>query len=207
MPRDISSGFISEKNKLTNRPIYLYEIDCDNLPDEYKYLAEYDEDVVFGGKTYKAFPITHRVVSENATGRIDRLLVSVGNADRAIQYYLEQYDGLRGYKVCVLLVFADNLDDPDGYIEDVFYIDSVVATEEVIEFTLTSRLDILQVTLPRRRFLARLCQWKFKSAECGYTGSETECNKTFARCKELGNEHRFGGFPGVLGNRIYRIGF
>ena len=32
---------------------------------------------------------------------------------------------------------------------------------------------------------------------CNYTGTETECNRSFSRCQELGNTIRFGGFPGV----------
>ncbi|MBI1776063.1 MAG: hypothetical protein HYR63_12020 [Proteobacteria bacterium] len=35
----------------------------------------------------------------------------------------------------------------------------------------------------------------FKGPNCGYTGSETACNFTFARCQQLGNQLRFGGFP------------
>jgi phage-related protein len=32
---------------------------------------------------------------------------------------------------------------------------------------------------------------------CGYTGSETDCNRSFVRCEELSNETRNGGFIGV----------
>lgn len=35
------------------------------------------------------------------------------------------------------------------------------------------------------------------SGKCGYTGSETECNRSFARCEELNNKTRFGAFPSV----------
>jgi phage-related protein len=35
------------------------------------------------------------------------------------------------------------------------------------------------------------------TGKCGYVGSETDCNRSFTRCKELGNERRFGGFIGV----------
>jgi len=35
------------------------------------------------------------------------------------------------------------------------------------------------------------------SGRCGYVGSEIDCNRSFARCQELLNHTRFGGFPGV----------
>jgi hypothetical protein len=38
------------------------------------------------------------------------------------------------------------------------------------------------------------CPWPLGGDECQYAGSET-CNQTFARCKALGNQLNFGGFP------------
>ena len=40
-----------------------------------------------------------------------------------------------------------------------------------------------------------LCRWKrFKGNECGYSGAETECNRTYKRCNQLGNIDNYGGF-------------
>lgn len=41
------------------------------------------------------------------------------------------------------------------------------------------------------------CQFKFKDGRCQYSGSETKCDKTLARCQALGNVTRFGGYPSV----------
>ena len=38
---------------------------------------------------------------------------------------------------------------------------------------------------------------------CGYAGAETTCNKTLTRCRALGNQLRFGGFPSVPSKRIF----
>ncbi len=53
------------------------------------------------------------------------------------------------------------------------------------------------------------CPWAFKAtshSECGYSGSETDCNKSWRRCKELGNQLNFGGhrwLPGLIDKKIY----
>lgn len=40
------------------------------------------------------------------------------------------------------------------------------------------------------------CRWKkFKGTECQYTGTVTECDRTYDTCVGLGNEDNFGGFP------------
>ena len=47
------------------------------------------------------------------------------------------------------------------------------------------------------RLAQATCPWAFASSEdpeCGYSGSETACNKTWKRCSELANTLSFGGF-------------
>jgi hypothetical protein len=33
----------------------------------------------------------------------------------------------------------------------------------------------------------------FKGLECGYTGSESKCDRSYARCESLNNTANFGG--------------
>lgn len=42
------------------------------------------------------------------------------------------------------------------------------------------------------------CQFAFKDSRCGYKETETKCNKTISRCKELNNVINFGGYPSVV---------
>jgi hypothetical protein len=39
------------------------------------------------------------------------------------------------------------------------------------------------------------CFFVFKDSFCGYAGPETECDKSFRRCRELHNEARYSGLP------------
>lgn len=83
---------------------------------------------------------------------------------------------------------------------------------DVVEFEMTSALDVGQVRLPRRQLIASLCAWQYRSAECGYTGGavakaddtatailgEDVCGKRTTSCKlRFGatNPLPFGGFP------------
>ena len=101
------------------------------------------------------------------------------------------------------MVFADQLADTSAYVEHIYYIDTYTADEKVVTFSLTSLLDVLQVTLPCEKFLRNQCRHTFKSSECGYSGGETECNKTLQRCRELDNNSRYGGFPSIPIRRIW----
>jgi len=199
--RSLDTDFIAKKNQQENKPIFLYTIyDYDGSTD--LFFTNYDTNITFDGQEYVRFPITHEFISENTQGQIDSVSLTLGNVSRLIQAYLEAND-FRGVKVEIKQVFADLLDDTDAYIKHIYYVDSYTADQQNVEFTLTSKFDILEVELPARKYSRNYCGWKFKSTECGYAGAETECNKTLARCRVLSNNSRFGGFPSVPSRAIY----
>ncbi|MEK6531253.1 MAG: hypothetical protein AABZ23_02025 [Deltaproteobacteria bacterium] len=57
---------------------------------------------------------------------------------------------------------------------------------------------------PLHRYIAFHCNWQFKSAECGYPGGDTTCNRNLDACRGKSNSKRFGGYPG-LGSRSVRV--
>ncbi|HNX82484.1 MAG TPA: DUF2163 domain-containing protein [Candidatus Omnitrophota bacterium] len=203
MTLNINSTTKTEKNKQENRPIYLYTIFNYDGAGNNLYLAESDADVVFDSVTYTKFPIKHSELSENSSSEIDSLTVSVANISRLIQGYLELYD-LRGKKVTVKIVWADQLADTDAYLDFSFYIDNYTATEETVEFQLTSKFDLLDVSLPVGVYYRNYCRWKFKGTECAYAGAETVCDKRKVTCKTvMSNIARYGGFPSIPSQRVY----
>jgi len=198
----MDSDFLKQKNAITNAPIYLYTIyDYDGVGNNLT-LAEWSEDIVFNGVTYQKFPISHDEIGDNSQNQTPAIKVKISNVSRLIQYYLEIYDW-RGKKVKITLVWLDKLDNTDCKLDFTFFIDSYIANEQVAEFNLLPKVDALGVTLPRRTYSRNYCQWRFKGIECGYAGSETECNKTKQRCKELNNYKRYGGFPSIPVRVLY----
>ena len=200
--RNINNTFTTEKNKEENSPIHLYLIEnYDGNSNDLRY-TDWPTNVTYKGQTWISFPISHTNISENASGEIDSLKIIVSNISRLIQSYLESYD-FRKLKVEIYTVFSNHLDDSDAYMLDIYYVDNYVVTENDVEFFLTSKFDVLDLELPSRKYSRNHCGWKFKSLDCGYTGDETTCNKTLARCRVLGNSTRFGGFPSIPSRRIF----
>lgn len=205
MSRTITQAFRTEKDKKANAPIYLYELEYGVGEVAWLYFAEYDTNITYAGHTYNKFDISHSDLGENIEGEIDVFRITIGNISREIQYYIENTDGMRGKQVKIKQVFANLLDDANSYIEDIYYIDAVAANEKIIEFTLTSKLDVFGIVLPSRRLTRGHCAWVFKSTECGYAGAGTTCDLSLARCRVLENTERYGAFPGIPGYRILRI--
>jgi len=197
-----NNTFKTEKNKAENQPIYLYSIENYDGSNDLN-LAEYDTDITYDGVVYTKFPIKHDEIGENSQGEIDSIRVSVANINRVIQGYLESYD-LRGKKVTITLVWANQLSDADANIKFIYYIDNYTANQSTVEFVLSSKYDIIDLTLPKGVYNRNYCRWKFKSTECGYTGAQTTCDKRKATCKDtMLNVARYGGFPSVPTSRLF----
>jgi len=77
--------------------------------------------------------------------------------------------------------------------------------EEKISFTVTNQFSQWNQTTLNRH--SPSCRWKkFKGIECGYEGSETWCNRTYARCQALDNTANFGGYrwlPSIVDKNVW----
>lgn len=202
MPLDLPNDFKIEKNKDINSPIYLYSIiDFDGVGSDLNFCA-WGDNVTFDDVEYTAFPISHNEVGENSQGEIDSVKVTVSNISRVIQSYLEEYD-FSGKKCRIRQVWSTLLADADNKLDFIYFIDSYTADQNVVEFLLLPKTDVLALELPNGAYTRNYCRWRFKGDECGYAGGETVCNRSKQRCKELGNFRRFGGFPSVPSQSIY----
>ncbi len=195
--RTLTQSFITEKNKATSRPIRLFAVSGGILGATILRYAEWAENVTYNTYLYYAFPIRVEEIAENINAEVESVKVVLSSVNQEIIAWLENYDGLRKWQVIIRTVFADLLSDATAYTDDILYVASCNLTEKEASFILKSKLDVMGVLLPLRRYYRLTCQWRFKSSECGYALTANSCTHIMARCKELGNLERFGGFPGT----------
>jgi phage-related protein len=140
---------------------------CDNNQPTTLTLADGTE------QTYTPFPINYDQVSTNITGEIDTLVVTVGNVSLELSGWLSDMDGLRGCQITIRKSFFDVLDQAGAYMEDIFFIDSAAMDEISVAFTLTSRLDINMIKIPKRIFYRTQCTWHYKESGCWLEDSKS----------------------------------
>lgn len=225
--RNLPSLFDKETAKAEQSKIlHLFTLDVyrDGSRVDILHFVDNNYDVVYNGVTYTRFPIKYSAINISSDGTIDKASISAANVNREMMTLIELNDGLRNSKLRIMTVYEKFIDriytvaedcsvtskvnpnkDLSAYIDDVFIIDSYQADENVIQFQLEPVIN-LNVKIPRRRFLPNSCTFKFKdAATCGYSGPATKCDKTLENCKDLNNSVRYGGFPGVTGNRRFYI--
>ena len=168
MVRPLSQDVSIESKKQENRPVELYAI---YLDEETLYLAAHDRNVQFfdeeGTPTlYYASAIRRSAIRTNVESRVDECSVSLDNVTREMSAYMA-HNEFRGRRLRIIKVFLDHLDD---FANHVIIFDGVMdapsANQSMMTVAVTSRLDTLNIRVPRRIY-QRLCGWKFGGVECG----------------------------------------
>lgn len=184
---------------------------------------ELTADVVFNGITYAAYPIEVDGFEVSSKGTLPRPSMRIANANSAISALLLLCNPLQAkvtrIRTCKKFLDAVNFAsgnasaDPTAKFEDeIWYIDRVAnENPQLVEFELTSKLDLTNLALPRRQVLEH-CPWKYRGAECGYKGSayfdlndnptsaaNDQCAKRYTSCTRrfTSGAIPFGGFPGA----------
>ena len=210
--------------------IELFELELteavNGVDQTYYYHAGTNElraNIVFNGITYTAYPIEVEGFQVTSKGTLPRPSMTIANANNAISSLLALYNPLQAkvkrIRTCKKFLDAVNFSsgnataDPTAKFEDeIWYIDRVAnENPQVVEFELTSKLDLTNLALPRRQILEH-CPWQYKGTECGYIGTAAfdlndkpttaandQCGKRYSSCAKRFPTGLlpFGGFPGA----------
>jgi lambda family phage minor tail protein L len=145
-------------------------------------------ELVWAGNSYLRFPVEADGFEYSGNGQLPRPKIRVANLLSTITAVLLTLpDGLEGAKVTRIRTLARYLDaanfpgavnpygTPDPTAEfprEVYYIDrKTTENRDVVEFELAAAFDLAGVRAPKRQCIANVCQWEYRSAECGYSAA------------------------------------
>jgi lambda family phage minor tail protein L len=165
-------------------------------------------DLVWNGNSYLRFPIQAEGFEYTGKGTLPRPTIRCSNILGTITAILAGLpSGLEGAKVTRIRTMARYIDavnfpggtnpygTPDPTAEfprEVYYIDRKVAeTRDVVEWELASAFDLAGVRAPKRQCISNICQWVYKSTECGYT-PKAAMNGTYSLKALSGNYSQSG---------------
>ena len=215
--------------------IELFELHLDNTlhgsTDVYRFHAganaAIDGNVVFDGNTYTRIPVKADDFEFTNTGTLPRPKLTISNLDGTMTTLLllvnattagNDLGGAEVRRIRTLKKFLDgeSAADPNAkFPDEIWYVDRKSnESRDSVTFELASKFDLAGQKLPKRQVVANVCQWKYRSAECSYTGSNyfdvngntvstlaaDVCGKRIASCKlRFGQNGQlpFGSFPGA----------
>lgn len=209
--------------------IILFELDATEIGGDIALFHGYNQsgDIVWQGRAFKPWPIEAEGFEITGEAQQPAPTLRVGNVDGSISALANYLGDLLGAKLIrhrTLSKYLDAVNFPDGnpsaspdqhYPSDVFYIEQKLSSDrEVVEFMMKSSLDLSDVFLPRRVITPGLCGWRYRDANCAYSGPAVatdkdepttnpaldQCSLSVSGCKLRFGEHgilNFGGFPGA----------
>lgn len=205
MSTNLSLATVLEKNKLSSDVPFLALIDVDVVNPATGvvvitlHIVNNPESVTFNGVIYEPGGFNFELKAES--GKQPEVTLSINDYTQTIQGYMQEYGGGVGSNVTLAIVRGDALDQPAEIVE-YFQIVGASAAAYDATFQLGAENAVMK-TFPRRRQHRDFCQWRFKSAECGYTGVLTTCDlglQTSNGCTAHSNTINFGGYPGLTSN-------
>jgi len=197
-PIDMSPEAREESNKLTSTGAWLVLLDFYITETDHVRVCKNNESVIWNGYTWLPYPFEVGEITESKEGELPTVDLNVPDIERRLTPIIEENDGGIGLAVDVIMVHSDHLDLSVPEFKETFEIvDCSIDYNNTIKFSLGAE-NFTNYRSPQNFYLKGHCRYEeFKGPLCGYEGPEIECNRTFERCRELGNQMRFGGFPGV----------
>jgi lambda family phage minor tail protein L len=147
--------------------------------------------IVWAGQAYTAFPVECEGFEYSGNGQLPRPKLRVANVLGTITTVLLAVNAvtpgndLIGAKVIRRRTLARYLDavnftgnvnpygtpDPTAeFPQEIYFISRKVSeNRDLVEFELAAVFDLQGVRAPKRQCISNICQWTYKSAECGYT--------------------------------------
>ncbi|MFK3740974.1 hypothetical protein [Massilia sp. TN1-12] len=202
MAKSLSVASVIEKNRISSDTPWLICLDIDVVdPDsgvvvETIHIVRNTESVGFNGHEYT--PASFDIQLKEESGAQQTVSLTINDYSLAIQQRMQKYAGGVGFTVAIMVVNADQLDAPPEIIEN-FEVVGASSANYACSFTLGAENNITK-TFPRRRQTKDYCQWRYKSDECGYSGSLATCDLSLNGtngCKAHQNVIHFGAFPGI----------
>lgn len=202
MPRPLSLDTVIEKNRVASGVAFLVFMQIEVMSEidgsllETLYFVRNNEDITYQGQLYTRSSFTFSI-TESSESVVD-VSLDIRDPTRSVIKKLEDHDGGVGWRIKMMIVNSDALDQDPEY-EELVYVMGSSVNGYVASVRLGAR-NPLGTRFPARGQWRDRCQWIYKSEECGYTGPMPSCDYSLQGdngCAAHNNTLRFGGFPGI----------
>ena len=198
MPLSISTEAKIEKNKLGSNDPWLLMLEIQYTGEAAVRLVWNTQQIWWNSVTWYPASFILGDQEESQDGAIPIVNLGIVDLERQLIPVVDYYGGGLGATVNVYIVHSNYLYNSTPEFEAQF---EVVGVNVQHDGTITFKLGAEDLSSRRSHpyfFMSAYCRYNtFKGSLCGYTGGETDCDRTLTRCRELNNIARFGGFPGM----------
>ena len=154
---------------------------------------------------FETMPFSVTPINYSAKSSVDKAVIEIANVDLQMSAVFLNEDIMNKWGVLWVAFFND---DNVIIAQPIEVFRGLVSTWKLSEprasITLVNEFIFWNKKTLRKHQSS--CRWPFKGIECGYSGAETWCDQSYARCTVLDNTDNFGGFrwlPNLMEKEIY----
>jgi len=189
--RSINANIITQLEAGELRPFNLIDMEIDGT--HYRY-TDCDVPIVTGGNRFEPRGFKSQPIQYSLNKIMDQVKLEIDNLDDALtSIFVGGTPQDSGVSLQLVVLDSDYavIESAQTLFEG--FINGWGLTEEKVRITVSSLFNRWsQRTLAKH---SASCRWKvFKGTECGYSGGETWCDRSYTRCAALSNTDNFGGF-------------
>ena len=187
IPVDIKNAYESE----TYREARLIKLD---ISGEILLFTSWDTELLYDSEIYRPRGLIVNDI-ESTSGKVaNSVSIRVDDVDRAIYSVL----GDHGNENSSIIVWAVIINEKNLVISGISLFEGPIDfwDYEVGAINISGLSKFGRWARVTTSKFSVSCRWKeFKGAECQYTGTASECDRTYDFCSGIGNKANFGGFP------------
>lgn len=164
----------------------------------------------FEGVDYIGAPLEHGEITKDDNSSVAKLEITVSNVGLGISGIIGNRGNVIGNAPATLTMVLLNVNN-NAIIQDTKQVlwygicNNLQITNESAKMDIETPLGGYTYNTPCMKYKATCNVRKFKDCRCGYTGEETTCDRTYTRCKELGNNQRFQGFISLPAETVIKV--
>lgn len=164
----------------------------------------------FEGIDYIGAPLEHGDITKDDNSSVAKLEITVSNVGQGISGIIGNRGNVIGnapatLTMILLDVNTNNIIQASKQILWYGICNNLKINNESAKMDIETPLGGYEYNTPVQKYKPTCQVRKFKDCRCGYKGNETTCDRTYTRCKELGNESRFQGFISIPMETLIKI--
>lgn len=164
----------------------------------------------YENEDYIGAPLSFGDIKKDDNNAISKLNIELSNVGLAFSGIIGQRgDVITNAPAVLTLVFLDV--NKNTIIEDYKQVlfagkcNNIKLDYETASMDIETALGGYEIQAPIMKFRTTCQVRRFKDCRCGYAGAEEKCDRTFDRCKELGNEANFRGYPQMYNELVIKV--
>lgn len=196
----------TEKDEIIPRKLLKIELDDGSL-----YILDNEtlESLTYDGQNYLGAPLSFDEIKKDDNSSVSKLGIQLSNVGLSVSGIIAQRgDIITSAPAVLTLVFLDV--NTNTLLQDTKQVlfagkcNNLKLDYENATLDIETSLGGYEIQAPAMKYRTTCQVRRFKDCRCCYNGQETECDRTFDRCKELGNEDNFRGFPQMFSELVIK---